>query len=86
MTNPNDASAIALDALIWILEDSLRADRFLGLTGLSPDGLRARIAEPAVQAAALTFLEAHEPDLVACAAARGMDPATLVAAARELGA
>uniref|UniRef100_UPI001576429A DUF3572 family protein n=1 Tax=Sphingomonas bacterium TaxID=1895847 RepID=UPI001576429A len=61
-----------------------RAERLLALTGLDPAELRARAAEPAVLAAALAFLESHEPDLVACADALGMAPATLVAARGEL--
>lgn len=50
----------------------------LALTGLSSDGLRERAMEPAVLAALLGFLEAHEPDLVACAEALGVQPMDLV--------
>jgi len=79
-----NAEAIALRALAWTLGDPARADRLLGVTGLDPAGLRARAAEPALLAAALAFLEAHEPDLVACAEALGEAPAALVTARREL--
>ena len=56
----------------------------MSLTGLTPGDLRARLGEPAVLAAVLAFLEAHEPDLVACAEATGTTPARLVAARAAL--
>lgn len=80
------AAALALRALAWTLAEQTRADRLLALTGLDPQGLRARIGEPDVLAAVLKFLEAHEPDLVACAAALGVEPEALVAARWSLEA
>ncbi len=79
-TNSDDAPTIALQALTFILNDPLRADRFVGVTGLTPDNLRGRLDDPAVLAAILTFLEAHEPDLIAAADMLGTTPAALVAA------
>ena len=79
-----NADAIALQALVWTLGDPGRASRLLDLTGLDPEGLRARAGEPALLAATLGFLEAHEPDLVACAEALLVTPAELVAARAEL--
>jgi hypothetical protein len=82
---PNhDSATLALMALAWCLEDARRADRLLGLTGLTTNDLRARIEAPAVQAAVLGFLEAHEPDLLACADAIGTTPEALVRAHAEL--
>lgn len=81
-----DASTVALAALAWTLGDQPRAERLLALTGLTPDDLRGRAAEPSVLAAVLGFLEAHEPDLVACAAALGDRPERLVRARTELEA
>jgi hypothetical protein len=75
--DPTNDEAIALHALGWTLGDERRADRFLALTGMTPDTLRATLSEPATLAAALRFLEAHEPDLVACAAAIGVAPGDL---------
>ena len=63
----NDAEALALSALAATLTDERRAKRFLELTGLSPDGIRARLGERSLLAATLDFLESHEPDLVAVA-------------------
>jgi hypothetical protein len=81
---PNDPAALALRALAAALTDDRRARRFLDLSGLGPDELRARAAEPAVLAAALRFLEAHEPDLVAVAAEIGCAPKALVQARESL--
>ena len=84
-TNTNeDALTLALNALGWTLADQARAERLIALTGLTPDDLRTRAADPTVLAAVLGFLEAHEPDLVACAGSLDISPARLVAAHAEL--
>jgi hypothetical protein len=79
-----DAQTLALLALAWCLGDARRADRLLSLTGLTTDDLRARAGEPALGAAVLGFLEAHEPDLVACAEELDVKPERLIAARAEL--
>lgn len=81
-----DVQALALDALVWTLGEPARAERLLATTGLDGDGLRARASDPALLAAVLGFLEAHEPDLIGCAAALDVKPATLVAARERLEA
>ncbi|MBS0255841.1 MAG: DUF3572 family protein [Proteobacteria bacterium] len=75
---------MALAALGWVLADDDHAERLLDLTGLSPDDLRARLGEGGVQVAVLDFLAAHERDLVACAAALGVEPMALVQARAAL--
>jgi len=77
---------LALRALAWTLAEQARADRMLALTGLAGDDLRARAMEPAVLAALLGFLEAFEPDLIACAEALEVKPSDLVQAREELEA
>lgn len=84
--SPHDAAALALGALAWTLADQPRAERLLGVTGLSPEGLRERAGDPALLAAVLAFLENHEPDLVACAASLRCAPEALVRARMELEA
>ncbi len=74
-----DGATLALGALAWTLAEPARAARLLALTGLDAGELRARAADPALLAATIGFLAAHEPDLVACAAALGATPARLVA-------
>jgi hypothetical protein len=79
-----NAEALALQALAWTLGDQARASRLLNLTGLEPAELRARAGEPALLAAALGFLEAHEPDLLACAEDLDVTPQSLIAARETL--
>ena len=81
---PTDAEAMALIALAAALSDERRALRFLDLTGIGTDERRARAGEPALLAALIRFLEAHEPDLLAVAEAMGVKPEALVTARREL--
>ena len=79
-----DSQALALHALGWTLSDEKRAERLLALTGLTPADLRAGVGDPHLLAAILRFLEAHEPDLLACAAALNVEPTQLVEARRRL--
>jgi hypothetical protein len=79
-----DARALGLFALATAVSDERRGRRFLDLTGIGTDELRERAAEPALLAALIRFLEAHEPDLLAVAEAMEVKPEALVAARREL--
>lgn len=54
------------------------------MTGIGTGELRARAAEPALLAALLRFLEAHEPDLLDVAEAIGAKPEDIVEARRQL--
>ncbi len=81
-----DAGTLALGALAWVVSDERRAERFLSLTGIDPADLRARAGDPALLAQLLGHLEAHEPDLIACADALGTTPDALVGARRSLEA
>ena len=84
--SPLSARTLALAALGWVLEDDDRAARFLSLTGLDPDGLRAGLDDPAVLASPLEFLTNHEPDLIRASEALAVTPEELVAAHKELSA
>jgi len=86
-TNPKiseTAEILAFQALGWVLEDQGRAERLLALTGLDPRELRSGLEYPVMLASLLGFLANHEPDLIGCAEAIGIDPAKLAAAAHEL--
>lgn len=76
-TNKDDATAVALQAIVWILSDDTRASRFIALTGLEPDDLRVRLMDLSVLDAALGFLEGHQGDFIACAEALGLPPERL---------
>ncbi len=83
-TDRRDPSQLALAALGWVLAKEERAQRFLDLTGLTPDGLRAALGEASTHRAILEFLCAHEPDLMGAAEALDIDPAQLAAAKEAL--
>ncbi|MEE4154475.1 MAG: DUF3572 family protein [Erythrobacter sp.] len=79
-----DPATLALAALGWILADRERAERYLDLTGLDPDALRAGLEEKTVLASALEFLENHEPDMIRAAEALAITPEELAAARAAL--
>ena len=83
-SNDSDPLVLSLAALAATLGDDRRAQRFLDLTGIGTDELRARAGEPELLAALLRFLEGHEPDLVAVAETLGCKPADLVQARQRL--
>jgi hypothetical protein len=72
--SPEDAVVLALRALAWIVSDPEHAQRFLALTGLEADTLRSSAGDPALLAETIGYLLAHEPTLVACAAALDAPP------------
>jgi hypothetical protein len=80
------AETLALSALVWILQDQTRAERFMSLTGLTADDLRERLSDRTVQAAVLEFLVNHEPDLLAAAKALETEPVVFIAAHQALSA
>jgi hypothetical protein len=82
--NDNDPVVLALSALAETLREERRAQRFLDLTGIGTDELKRRASEPALLAALLRFLEAHEPDLLSVAEAVGVKPDELVRARARL--
>lgn len=69
-----------------MLTDEARAERLLGLTGLTPEALRGGLGDRAVLSAVLEFLAGHEADLVAAAIALDLPPEDIAAAARTLAA
>jgi hypothetical protein len=81
---PNDPYALALAALAATLTDERRAQRFLDLTGIETDELRARADDPALLVALLAFLEAHEPDLLSVSKEIGVKADALVLARRQI--
>lgn len=80
----HDPAALALQALGWVLSDAPRAERFLSLTGLTPEELRSGLGDPAVLGSVLEFLCGHEADLIAAADALSVAPGELAAALERL--
>lgn len=79
-----DPAALALQALGWVLSDEARADRFLALTGLTPEALREGLSDSSILGAVLDFLANQETDLVAAADALDIRPEHIIAARRKL--
>lgn len=84
-----EAAALALAALAFLAEDTPRLGRFLALTGLGPDQLRALADTPETLLAVLDHLLADESLLLVFAASKGVPPEAVAAAraalARSLG-
>jgi len=80
------AEVVALQCIVEIAGDPDLGPRFLSLTGLDADGLRASLAQRSTLAAALGFLLEHEPSLVTVAGRAGLEPKEITEAAAALGA
>jgi hypothetical protein len=69
-----DAESLAVSALAFVAADPERLGRFLALTGLGPDSIRAAARAPHFLAGILEFLEADERLLLGFAQEAGVDP------------
>lgn len=83
--SPADPAVLALQALAHVAGDEDMGPRFLALTGMDGDALRANAGEAATLMALLDYLMANEHDLLATADAIGVKPEALALAARKLG-
>lgn len=82
----DEAEAIAVQALTFLAGDPERFGRFLAMTGLRADGIRAAAAEPGFFVGVLRHVTGWEPDLLAFAQSAEITPAEVHAAAIRLGA
>ncbi|MGQ0661994.1 MAG: DUF3572 family protein [Pseudomonadota bacterium] len=78
------AQAVALQALAFLLDDDHRAKRFLAWTGIETIRLREAAHDPAALGGVLDYLLAHENLLLAFAAWAGLEPASVAPARRRL--
>jgi Protein of unknown function (DUF3572) len=72
--SPQWAETLSLQALGHILGDGETMERFLSLTGLDAEGLKASLPSPPFLAAVLDYILADEPLLLAFAEAQGINP------------
>jgi hypothetical protein len=79
----SSAETIAIDALTFLAADPVLLDRFLALSGIGPENLRAAAAEPGFLAAVLDHIASDEKLLLAFAAHAGQKPED-IAKAREV--
>ena len=68
------AEAVALQGLSFLLAEQARAARFLRLTGIEPDEMRARVGSVELMLAVLEHLSADESLLLVFAAESGIAP------------
>ncbi len=78
------AEDIAVKALTLLTRDQERLARFLALTGLGPDTIRAAAGSPGFLKAVLDHVAGHEDLLVSLADEMGTRPETIVEARRLL--
>ena len=77
------ASALAIAALSFIAEDPERLGRFLALSGIGPDSLRAAAREPGFLLGVLEHVTGDEALLLAFSESAGIDPVD-IARARDV--
>jgi hypothetical protein len=86
---PETAATLALAGLAFLAEDGPRLGRFLSLTGIDPDQLRAAAEAPETLLAVLDHLLGDESLLLVFTASNGVAPDTVYPAramlARSLG-
>ncbi len=74
---------IGVAGLSYLASDPERIGRFLAITGLGPENVRAAARDPSFLPALLDYLLANEKELVAFAQEMNLDPAR-VRAARDV--
>ena len=80
------AEDIAIKALTFLTRDQEHLARFLALTGLGPDTIRAAAGSPGFLKAVLDHLVGHEDLLVSLADEMGTHPEIFIEARRFLAA
>src|SRR6476620_9746658 len=74
------AEAMAIEALGYLAGEPERLERFMALTGLTPDAMRAAAGEPGFLVAVLDHLAEDESLLLTFAANAGRPPEHILAA------
>jgi Protein of unknown function (DUF3572) len=75
---------LAIQALVFLAEDSERLARFLGLSGIAPEQIRVAAREPRFLAGVLEHMLADESLLIGFADGAGIDPAEIARARNAL--
>lgn len=84
MADKTNAEGLAIDALVFLAQDEARIARFLALTGLEAQDLRAAAASPGFLAHVLDYMGQDESLLIAFAAEKHLAPEAIMRAARSL--
>lgn len=81
----DEATALAIGALTYLAQEPERLSRFLALTGLGPDAIRAAAAQPGFLAGVLDYVCADETLLCGFAAEAALAPEEVERARQALG-
>lgn len=84
LPSSHEAEELAIYALRFLASDPARLGRFLTLTGLEPDELKANAGEPHMLSAVLEYLLSDESLLLVFAADHRVAPARVTLAHRKL--
>lgn len=76
----NEAEGVAITAFTFITADEERLSRFLALSGLSADSIRAAASQPSFLAAVLDYVASDEPLLVELAKQMSTKPERIMEA------
>ena len=77
---PDEAEILAVAALSFLAEEPERLGRFLAITGIEPESLRAAAGTPGFLPGVLDHLIGDESLLLDFAAQQGIDPSEVPAA------
>lgn len=80
-----DSEALAIEALVFLAQDEARLARFLALTGLEGQDLRAAAADSGFLVSVMDHLVQDESLLIAFAAEKALAPEAVMRAAARLG-
>jgi len=83
-TSADSGRSMAVAALTFLAADIERLERFLSVTGLGPNNLRAAAADPGFCGSILDYLLGDEPLLLAFVASAGLEPGDVVQASQKL--
>jgi hypothetical protein len=72
---PDEAAAIGQDALIWLAGRPEALASFLAASGLAPEDLRRRAADPEFLGFVLEFIGGSDQMILEFTAEAGLDPA-----------
>jgi hypothetical protein len=81
----DNAESLAIQALGFLASDEERLGRFLALTGLGPENLRAAAASPGFLASVLAHITQDEGLLIEFASDANIPPEEIARAAARLG-
>lgn len=82
--NSEKAETVALQALVWILEDDELTTRFLGMSGADPQMLRQNADSAEVLCSVMDFILTEDKMVLEFAGAVNVPPETVVAARHSL--